>query len=167
MENSSIRSLVIKHAEKDLGLTESPNGSNKVKYNDWYFEEGSYYFKNSKKYAWCGTFVAYVYFHSGVFLSDDIHVSIVYIPAFQNLVRKLDLITVNPREGDAVVYDFNNDNTEDHIGIFYKWEEFGKTFWSIEGNTSPDEKGSQSNGGMVCKKLRHIDDVEGFYDLIG
>ena len=26
--------------------------------------------------------------------------------------------------------------------------------WTIEGNTSPDKKGSQRNGGQVSKKLR-------------
>jgi hypothetical protein len=28
------------------------------------------------------------------------------------------------------------------------------TVWCIEGNTSPDNKGSQRNGGQVAKKLR-------------
>jgi hypothetical protein len=40
-----------------------------------------------------------------------------------------------------------------HVGIVIKDNEDG-TVWCIEGNTSPDKKGSQRNGGQVSKKLR-------------
>jgi len=40
-----------------------------------------------------------------------------------------------------------------HVGIVIADNEDG-TVWCIEGNTSGDPKGSQRNGGEVCKKLR-------------
>ncbi len=74
--------------------------------------------------------------------------------------------TLDPSPGDVCVFDWENDKFEDHIGIFIKWDEPHKWAICIEGNTSPDEKGSQSNGGRVCRKRRHVSTIEGFYNLI-
>lgn len=37
MTNDQKRALVLQWAESQLGLIEWPTGSNKVKYNDWYY----------------------------------------------------------------------------------------------------------------------------------
>ena len=54
------------------------------------------------------------------------------------------------RPGDVVIYDFDGDGAADHCGIVERAGETGVT--AIEGNTSAT--GSQSNGGMVCRKIR-------------
>ena len=50
------RADLVRFLESQLGEVEYPAGSNRVKYNDWYYEKTSGYYVNSKPYAWCGTF---------------------------------------------------------------------------------------------------------------
>ena len=61
----------------------------------------------------------------------------------------------DPEPGDIAYFDFPSDGVDriSHVGIVIKDNEDG-TVWCIEGNTSPDKKGSQRNGGQVSKKLR-------------
>lgn len=55
-------------------------------------------------------------------------------------------ITGSYKPGDLALFDFGGDGVADHIGIIE--EDKGKTVVTIEGNTSADNKGSQSNGGV-------------------
>lgn len=55
-------------------------------------------------------------------------------------------------EGDIVFFQFDDDAQPDHVGIVFKND--GKNLICIEGNTSGDGKGSQSNGDGVYKKKR-------------
>lgn len=63
------------------------------------------------------------------------------------------------REGDCVDFDFGKmDAYRRHTGLVDHVE--GDYVYVIEGNTSPDGKnGSQSNGGMVCRKKRHYSTI--------
>jgi hypothetical protein len=60
-----------------------------------------------------------------------------------------------PLPGDIVFFDFPNDGVDriSHVGIVVKDNGDG-TVTCIEGNTSPDKKGDQRNGGQVCLKVR-------------
>jgi hypothetical protein len=60
-----------------------------------------------------------------------------------------------PLPGDIVFFDFPGDNINrvSHIGIVTKDNGDG-TVNVMEGNTSPDKKGDQRNGGEVCLKRR-------------
>jgi hypothetical protein len=64
-------------------------------------------------------------------------------------------ITTTPKEGDIVLFDWNHDGKHDHTGIFVRWVT-KTTFECIEGNTSPNNNGSQSNGGGVYKRTRGV-----------
>ena len=55
-------------------------------------------------------------------------------------------------EGDIVFFQFDDDAQPDHVGIVVKND--GKNLYCLEGNTSGDGKGSQSNGDGVFKKKR-------------
>jgi len=59
-----------------------------------------------------------------------------------------------PRPGDIVIYDFG------HTGIVEAVA--GGTITAIEGNTSPGSAGSQSNGGMVCRRTRKTSAVTAY-----
>ena len=61
----------------------------------------------------------------------------------------------DPKPGDIVFFDFVIDALDriGHVGIVVKNNGNG-TVTTIEGNTSPDKKGSQANGGEVCLKIR-------------
>ncbi len=150
------RSRVIECAKLQIDIKESPAGSNNVKFNKWYGHgaiEG--------KWAWCGTFISYVFHFADVPLGEvDTPEGFHYVPSAQNYYRKHKQVTRTPQKADIVIFDFNG-GLPDHCGIFYKWVSDTK-FLSYEGNTSPDEKGSQSNGGRVCLKLRDIKNVTSF-----
>lgn len=159
------RDELLKNLNNEVGTVEMPAGSNKVKFNDWYHEPGTPYHRNSKPYAWCGTFVAYMLKFSGIFVDNEIHAALVYVPKAQNVLVKKGMKTTTPQPGDIVIFDWNKDGFEEHIGFFIGME--GDKALCIEGNTSPDERGSQSNGGMVCLKKRSLSLIEGFYNVIG
>nr|WP_325242752.1 CHAP domain-containing protein [uncultured Oscillibacter sp.] len=59
--------------------------------------------------------------------------------------------------GDVVIYDFPGGAATDHTGIIEKVTLTGVV--AIEGNTS--QTGSQSNGGMVCRKTRPAKQIVG------
>jgi hypothetical protein len=77
----------------------------------------------------------------------------------QQHLRRLDAWidgdVADPDAGDIAYFDFPSDGVDriSHVGIVIKDNGDG-TVWCIEGNTSPDDKGSQRNGGQVSKKLR-------------
>jgi hypothetical protein len=97
----------------------------------------------------------------------------------------------DPKEGDIVLYKFGHSLNVDHTGIFYKWAEYGKSFYSIDGNTaifkkikktnkvvlsypfvlierasnSPINNFDERNGGYVVMKRRDIKYVEAFVSI--
>lgn len=138
---------VVEFAITQIGVKESPANSNKVLYNDWFY--------NSKTYpassAWCGTFVSYCLFMAGFKLP-----TIDYLRGFagcpfavRNLKKWGRLVTV-PQAGDVVFFDWQGDGVFDHTGIFENDLGGGK-FSSIEGNTGLT---NDSNGGEVMRRTR-------------
>lgn len=134
---------IIKVAENEIGVKESPKNSNKTKYGKWFGLDGV---------AWCGIFVSWVYAEAGFQLPR-----IGFLKGFagcQTAVeyfRKNKLIVTEPEPGDIVFFDWNNDERYDHTGIFVKKID-ENTFESIEGNTSFT---NQSNGGEVMRRTRN------------
>jgi len=168
-----IRDSIIAMAEQELGTLESPPESNVVKYNNWYYPEflpngkRHPYFVNSKPYSWCASFVSYVYHFAGWTLPYiDTEIGFHYVPTLYHKAKAKRWETDNPIKGDIVIFDFKQDKVIDHVGIFHSWLEKGKTFTCIEGNTSAGEKGSQSNGGGVFKRVRNIRDVIQFVNIL-
>lgn len=158
------RTDLVRFLESQLGEVEYPAGSNRVKYNDWYYEKKSGYYVNSKPYAWCGTFVAYSLHFSGIYIDKLLYDGLMYVPKAKNILTSRDKKTDTPQPGDIVIFDWNADGFTEHIG-FYLGVDSNKRIITIEGNTSSDVAGDQSNGGMVCKKRRHIKHIQGFYNI--
>lgn len=127
-------------ATKEIDTKESPSGSNKTKYGEWFGLNGV---------AWCGIFVSWCFAMSGTPLG-----TIDYLKGFagcpyavRNLKKWGRLVTI-PQPGDVVFYDWNGDGKFDHTGIFVK--DLGKgLFEAIEGNTA---FGNDSNGGEVMRR---------------
>lgn len=136
-------SKIVEIASLEVGQGEVPLNSNKSKYGKWFGFDGV---------AWCGMFVSWCYAQAGKPLEK-----IGFTKGFagcQTAVayfKKNSKLTTQPSEGDIVFFDWNNDGRYDHTGIFVKWIEEGKTFESIEGNTSLT---NQSNGGQVMRRTR-------------
>jgi hypothetical protein len=136
-------SKVVAIAQNEVGQGEVPLNSNKTKYGKWFGWQGV---------PWCGIFVSWCYDQVGAPLGK-----IGFKKGFagcQTAVahyRKTNRVTTNPMPGNIVFFDWNGDGRFDHTGIFVKWLDVGKTFESVEGNTSLT---NQSNGGQVMSRVR-------------
>ena len=127
-------------ARKELGNAEAPAGSNRTKYGKWFGLDG---------YPWCMMFIMWVFAQAGVKLPKK-------TASCGDLMRTAQAagcwVTAGFQPGDVVIYDFSGQRkTTQHCGIV-ELELPGSGVQAIEGNTS--ERGSQDNGGMVCRKTR-------------
>ena len=131
---------VLNTARAELGTMESPANSNNVKYNTWYYGKAV----SGSAYPWCMAFVQWVFNQAGMKLP--------YLTASCNALlnwykanRSAGVVKA-PLPGDIIIYNFG------HTGIVESVSSGMVT--AIEGNTSPSAAGSQSNGGMVCRRTR-------------
>lgn len=63
--------------------------------------------------------------------------------------------------GDLVMFDWQGDGVADHIGIVEENHPDEGWMQTIEGNTSPSNGGSQSNGGGVYRRARNYSSIIG------
>jgi hypothetical protein len=129
-----------------LGYTEGANNSNK--FGIWY---------GWNKVAWCAQFVSWSYKGVGSTVFGKVasgHYA--YCPYIVNDARagRYGLLVVkDPLPGDLVLFNWDGDWDADHVGMFEKWvNKSGGYFQSVEGNTAPDDSGSQSHGGGVFRR---------------
>lgn len=138
---------ILARARFELEYTEK--GDNETKYGAWYGLNGQ---------PWCAIFVSWCYDKAGLvdkvaaqnnkgFASCD--------AGLKWFAKKGKIVPVGEaKEGDIVFFQFDNDAQPDHVGIVEKNMKRIKALKTIEGNTSPNNKGSQSNGGGVYRKKR-------------
>lgn len=144
-------------AAGQIGETEHPAGSNVCKFSTWYGMVG----------PWCAMFVSWCgcQAKSRAFVRGSRWAYVPYLLDDAKAHRNNLAITSNPRRGDLVCYDWDGDGVPDHVGVFEGWVS-GQPgmFTAIEGNTSleTDPNGSQSNGGIVCRRSRVRSLVSGF-----
>lgn len=137
-----LRNQLCDLAAAEVGVSEAPRNSNKTKYGKWFGLDGV---------PWCGIFVSWVYAQAGCALPN-----IGFKKGFAGcqtavaFFKKSKLIVKDPKPGDIVFFDWNNDGRYDHTGIFIGGIDV-EYFVSIEGNTSVS---NQSNGGNVMKRVR-------------
>lgn len=143
---------IIVNALKEVGTKESPANSNMQKYGEWYGKNGV---------AWCAAFVSYIMFKSGVKFPVDVETpkGFIWVPSLYIRAKQNGWITLEPEAGDVVLFDWQGDKQADHVGFFICWLEKGKTFVTVEGNTSID---NDSNGGEVMVRVRNIASVQAF-----
>jgi len=127
-------------AQSELGYIEGP-ADNETKYQ-------------KPKQAWCGAFVNWCAKQAGIKIPNC-----TYTPAGATGFMDKNAWTLSeqadPQPGDIVFFDFPGDALDriSHVGIVISNNGNG-TVTTIEGNTSPDKKGDQRNGGEVCQKIR-------------
>ena len=85
-----------------------------------------------------------------------------YVPGIWRDAVRLGLTTGKPKDGDLVIYDWTMNRDPDHIGFAYPSKGKG---WAVEFNTSPNNKGSQSNGDGVYMRQRHSSDIVGYVSV--
>ena len=127
-----------------VGVLESPAGSNKVKYNTaFYGREVS-----SRAYPWCMVFIWWVFREAGFSLYKTAGCS-----AFVRRYKAFSpgqVVTGGYRPGDIVFFDFSGGRKKtEHVGLVAAVS--GGIVTTIEGNTSV---GSDANGGAVMRRTR-------------
>ena len=131
------REAVLKIAAWQLGVLESPAGSNAVKYNEAFYGRRV----AGSAYPWCVTFVWWVFREAGFFLAK--------------LRRRYQAagqwVTEGYRPGDILLFDLSGRRGKtEHAGILERVEADG-TLVTIEGNTGT---GNDANGGAVQRRRR-------------
>lgn len=128
---------VIRIAKAELG-----NSSGR-KYWDYIFGGG---YVDGGSTPWCACFVSWCLNQANVQCATFPRATAIdrYDIPDSEIIEPKDM-----RQGDPVGFDWDEDTTGDHIGIFDEWVN-DRQFWAVEGNTS---------GGIVARRLRSIDDV--------
>ena len=140
-------------ARGELGVTESPAGSNNVKYNtDYYGKE-----VKGAGYPWCCTFVWWVFREAGASKLFYDGGKTAYCPGLQAYHRS-QAVSGDYKPGDVIFFDFNGNKTADHVGICESWD--GTYITTIDGNTGDD---NEANGGSVLPRRRHRKYICGAY----
>ena len=131
-------------AKGELGVIEGPK-DNETKYG---------HFTKVNFQPWCGSFVMWCANEVGLKIPNCVLTS-AGAAAFMKKNQWEKAEEAIPLPGDLVFFDFPNDGVDriSHIGIVVKDNGDG-TVTTIEGNTAPDKKGDQRNGGQVCLKVR-------------
>lgn len=136
---------VLDLARREIGVRESPAGSNCVKYNTAYYGrevEGAY--------PWCCVFLWWLFQKAGLpelFFGGGKTASCGALAAYARHSGRL--ATRDYRPGDLLFLRFSGDAIQ-HIGIVESMRPDG-TAVTIEGNTGAD---SQANGGQVQRRIR-------------
>lgn len=139
---------VIETARGELGVTEYPPGSNRVKYwND--------YDKSWQGQPWCVAFLWWCFQRAGenmAFFAGAKTASCGTLGRWYKAQGATVPIT-EVKPGDIVLLNFHGGLSAEHCGLVTDVVGFGLVK-TIEGNTSPGEEGSQDNGGCVAAKTR-------------
>ena len=133
---------ILPTALNEVGITEYPPNSNKVKYNTaFYGKEVS-----GAAYPWCCTFVWWVFAqHEPCLIKKTASCQ-----ELGNWFNTAGRWHSNPQIGDVVFFKFNtNNNWTNHVGIVKAIN--GNVIETIEGNTSVN---SDDNGGAVMVRQR-------------
>lgn len=138
---------VVNVARTQIGTTEQ--GDNLTGYGKWYGLNGQ---------PWCAMFVSWCYDQAGLSKTVAASTKKGFASCDAGLkwfAKQGKLVPVGEAQaGDLVFFQFDDDAQPDHVGIVEENKKARKILICIEGNTSSDNKGSQSNGGGVYRKKR-------------
>ena len=138
------RNDFIKVARAEIGVIEGPK-DNETKYGA---------FTKANFLPWCGSFVNWCASEVSLMIPNCVS-TVAGAQAFIKKNKWEAVADAMPLPGDIVFFDFPNDGIDriSHVGIVVRDNGDG-TLICVEGNTSPDKKGDQRNGGEVCLKKR-------------
>ena len=151
---------IINKALEYLGTKENPANSNNVIFNTHYYGR----VVSGSNYPWCAAFVWDIFRLCGaseLYYGGNKTASTVTLMNYYKNLGKFSTTISSARPGDLVFYDWDNNGVVNHVGIVISVNNNG-TITTIEGNTSFDEAGSQSDGGAVARKTRTMNHVAGF-----
>ena len=141
---------ILEVARGEIGVKESPAGSNKVKYNAEY---------GGGAKAWCCVFVWWLFREAGASKLFFNGAKTAYAPALLTYHKKMgQAVSGDYEPGDVIFFDFNGNGTPDHVGICEAWD--GEWITTIDGNTG---EGNEANGGCVLPRKRRKKYICGAY----
>ena len=150
---------VLAAARAELGVKESPAGSNNVKYNTAYYGQEVWDGKAGGKYPWCMVFLWWCFRRAGaaeLFFDGKMTASCGSLMSYAR--SRGQWVTSGYLPGDIVLYDFPGGGAADHCGIVVTPLATGVR--AIEGNTA---LGNDSNGGEVMERIRPTKYIVGAY----
>ena len=150
---------VLAAARAELGVKESPAGSNNVKYNTAYYGQEVWDGKAGGKYPWCMVFLWWCFRRAGaaeLFFDGKKTASCGSLMSYAR--SRGQWVTSGYLPGDIVIYDFPGGGAADHCGIVVTPPATGVR--AIEGNTA---LGNDSNGGEVMERIRPTKYIVGAY----
>lgn len=137
-------------AQKEIGVKENPPGSNKVKYNTWYYGKEV----SGDSYPWCCAFISWIF--KGTNLVKKTALCADLIQWFRSRKQMVE----RPQKGDIVFFKFGKTNrSTNHVGIVEEASQWPANITTIEGNTSVT---SDDNGGCVMRRTRSKSSIVGF-----
>lgn len=147
---------IISLAKKQVGVKESPAGSNNVKYNTAYYGRPV----KGSDYPWCCSFIWWLFKTldaSNLFYDGK---KTAYCPAVVSWAKKKKIWKKNTegKAGDLAFFNWSGGTTAQHIGLVIKKNSNG-TYQTVEGNTSVT---SNDNGGAVMIRTRNKSCILGF-----
>lgn len=147
---------ILKLAALQIGTTESPAGSNKVKYNTAYYGTAV----SGANYPWCATFVWWLFDQTGLSSLFYGGKKTAYCPTLAVYYQQQkQWYTKDFKPGDIIFFDFGTGKTKyQHVGVVESVSADGKTVYCIEGNTSAT---NQDNGGAVQRRSRKLNQITG------
>ncbi|WP_423058718.1 peptidoglycan-binding protein [Brevibacterium linens] len=138
---------IIKIARSQIGVKESPAGSNRVKYTAWYPMIG----------PWCAMFVSWCADQAGI--PTSIIPKHAYTPLGKNWFTARDQWGTKPVVGAIAYYNLSGLGRISHVGIVIKVYSNG-SFDAIEGNT--DVAGGRTGGKVMIKRRKAMGAGGGF-----
>ena len=101
-------------AKTQIGVCEHPTGSNNVIYNTEYYGREI----NDPNYAWCATFVWWLFRHCN---APELYYNggkTAYVPALDDWGRKNGLTVTEPQPGDLIIFDWDKpQGGGDHVAV--------------------------------------------------
>ena len=145
MAEKGTAAAIIEVARGEVGTVEGPK-DNETKYGK---------FTKANFLPWCGSFINWCADQAGVKVPNCVS-TVAGAAAFKKMKTWFEAdCGQTPQPGDILFFDFPGDgvNRISHVGICTGIDSDGVVL-TIEGNTSSNKKGSQRNGGEVCKQVR-------------
>ena len=128
--SSSQVNAILNKARSQIGVSESPMGSNNVKYNTAYYGGAV----SGSAYPWCCAFVWWVFKECGLSHLFNGGAKTAYCPTAVSWFKSQGRwYTKNYQPGDVIFFSWKNNGVADHIGIVESVN--GSTVNCIEGNT--------------------------------
>lgn len=155
-KKTSIGEAALKVAREYVGVKESPAGSNRVLFSEWYGVTG----------PWCAMFVTYCMVKAGskTFERKRRYAYCPYLLSDARQNRGMRVVSADDAEsGDIVLYSWKQNGVADHVGLVVTPPHGGISFIALEGNTGI---GADSDGGEVMIRQRHVRDVIAFVRVV-